>query len=219
MYEELDISGIYKITNKINGKYYIGKSNNIKRRWKAHRYPSDDMPIHRAIKKYGNQNFEIEVIEQCAQELLEEREIYWIKQFDGYNDKNCYNATAGGDGASHPVKLSQEDVLNIVALLEDGSNTIRDIAKLYNVSSKTISDINCGKSRIVDGKTYPIRENKFDGKHVCVIIADNLEVQDAGDMRTITDCVHCRKRFKCNFRQTQTYNKTVGRQAQSDIIV
>jgi group I intron endonuclease len=61
------MTGIYKITNKINGKVYIGQSINIERRWKEH--ISDKRKnslIHLAIEKYGEKNFNFEIIEECS---------------------------------------------------------------------------------------------------------------------------------------------------------
>lgn len=51
--------GIYKITNKINGKIYIGQSNNIKRRFWEHqnRGAASRIPVDAAIEKYGSENF------------------------------------------------------------------------------------------------------------------------------------------------------------------
>lgn len=63
--------GIYKITNKINGKIYIGQSINIERRWKEHIFDNrKNSLIHLAIIKYGKENFSFEVIEECNQKEL-----------------------------------------------------------------------------------------------------------------------------------------------------
>lgn len=102
--------GIYKITNKINGKCYIGQSIDIEKRWKDHQLPcrqtgkSSNYPLYRAFKKYGLNNFNFSVIEECELDQLDIREQYWIKYYDSYN--NGYNATLGGQGiqiASEPV--------------------------------------------------------------------------------------------------------------------
>lgn len=58
--------GIYKITNNINNKIYIGQSVHIKRRWAEHCKPSSDSLISKAIKKYGKDNFTFEIIEKCS---------------------------------------------------------------------------------------------------------------------------------------------------------
>ena len=67
---------IYKITNKINNKIYIGQTNRtIEIRWKEHcRHLNSNMPICRAIKKYGESNFLVEELEECSDILLDKRE-------------------------------------------------------------------------------------------------------------------------------------------------
>ena len=92
------VRGIYKVTNKINGKVYIGQSVDIGRRWRQHMTAEDDIYFHKAIQKYGVENFEWEVIEQCKKSELDEREIYWIEYYDSYN--KGYNCTKGGEGVS-----------------------------------------------------------------------------------------------------------------------
>lgn len=68
--------GIYKITNLVNSKIYVGQSVDIERRFQKHLYANDDFIIHKAIKKYGRQNFSLQILEECSQELLNDREIY-----------------------------------------------------------------------------------------------------------------------------------------------
>jgi group I intron endonuclease len=82
--------GIYKITNLINNKIYIGQSIHIERRWQEHKKPSSCSCIGQAIKKYGINNFSFEIIEECPTNRLAEREKYWINYFNtlvpnGYN--------------------------------------------------------------------------------------------------------------------------------------
>ena len=114
--------GIYKITNKINGKIYVGQSNCIQRRFAQHKSPYEQQrfsnkPLYKAFKKYGIQNFSFEVIEQCSQEQLNTREKFWIKTLHSLCHQNGYNITAGGDGPqddNHPKhKLTREDVIDI----------------------------------------------------------------------------------------------------------
>ena len=90
---------IYKITNKINNKVYIGQTIcTPNKRWYHHITDSNlgfDLKFHRAIRKYGKENFKREIVERVDDELLNDREIYWIKYYDSY--KNGYNSTEGGD--------------------------------------------------------------------------------------------------------------------------
>lgn len=96
---------IYCITNKINGKQYVGKTENtIDERWKEHKRDykkerCEKRPLYDAIQKYGIENFEIKELEYLKEggKLLSDREIYWIEKLNTYGH-NGYNATKGGDG-------------------------------------------------------------------------------------------------------------------------
>lgn len=94
--------GIYKITNNINGKSYVGQSINIKDRWKQHIYKAYNekeigynSAIHQAFRKYGEENFSFDVIELCKKEELDEKEIYWIKKLNTLSPLG-YNILPGG---------------------------------------------------------------------------------------------------------------------------
>lgn len=151
--------GIYKITNILNGKVYIGKSINLERRKRDHFTTcNDNMIIHQAISKYGKDNFSFEVIEECTKDKLDEREIYWIKYYNSYLGEG-YNATPGGEGASHPVKISNDELILIIKDLQDNKLSIKEISNKYKVSSTTISAINTGNSRRIEGISYPIRSS------------------------------------------------------------
>jgi group I intron endonuclease len=80
---------IYKTTNLINGKIYIGKDSH-----NNPNYIGSGKIIKYAIKKYGIENFSKEILEYCTMDNIDEREIYWIKKFDSIN--NGYNISPGG---------------------------------------------------------------------------------------------------------------------------
>ena len=90
---------IYKITNKINGKVYIGQTiKTLERRWKQHctRAKNKRYALCEAIKKYGKENFTVEQIDvACSRDELDTKEIYWIKFYDSMSP-NGYNMTGGG---------------------------------------------------------------------------------------------------------------------------
>ena len=84
---------VYKITNIGNGKIYIGITNQgATIRWQKHCSDAQcgsSFPIHNAIKKHGELNFQIEILEIVEDkdyDFLKEREIYWIKEFDSYKN-------------------------------------------------------------------------------------------------------------------------------------
>ena len=103
---------IYKTTNNINGKIYIGQRFSNRRDIE---YLGSGKILKLAIKKYGKKNFTKEIIEIClTKSALDKREIYWIDFFDSRNRKIGYNITKGG-GGTLGVKLvfTEEHKLNI----------------------------------------------------------------------------------------------------------
>ena len=90
---------IYRITNKINGKPYVGQTRKkLSRRISQHKSRSKKAKsgVDAAIKKYGWENFTVEVIEVCPVKQLNEREKFWIKEL-GTRAPHGYNLTDGGD--------------------------------------------------------------------------------------------------------------------------
>src|SRR5258708_6368380 len=93
---------VYKITNLINGKIYVGMTGQtIIKRWKTHlKSTNKNLPLYNSIRNYGVNNFVIEQIEEfLSKEEAFYREIKYIKE---YNTKmpNGYNLTDGGAGSS-----------------------------------------------------------------------------------------------------------------------
>lgn len=159
-----NLSGIYKI-NFPNGKIYIGKSNDIKRRMKEHLY-DNRTTVDRAIKKYGLKEFELlEEIEPNNNELMQSKEKYWIEYFNSNNKKIGYNQTSGGDGASPgtdniSARFNQQEIEEIYNLLLYKKEIfIYQIAEMYNVFPSIISGINTGKHYYNPSFTYPLRES------------------------------------------------------------
>lgn len=133
---------IYKITNTINGKSYIGQTiQNVKERFYQHCATKCskavlDMAIHRAIKKYGKSNFTVEVIEEVDSTNLNDRERYWIKYYDSYN--NGYNSTKGGQDGCKPFK--DLDAEAIIKEYNTGKS-LRTLGTIFKVDKQTIKDL------------------------------------------------------------------------------
>ena len=161
--------GIYRITNLINGKCYIGQSVNIKERFVHHKnsafntnYKSYDYPLYRAFRKYGVENFEFSVLEYLQKEELNVREKFWISFYKS-NDKNFgYNQTEGGQSVTTKT-LNWEQVDQIINLLLTTQLPQSEIAKQFNVSQMAISDINTGSFWHKEYLCYPLRKyaNQF----------------------------------------------------------
>lgn len=134
--------GIYKITNVVNNKVYIGQSVDIDRRWIQHQhcafwagkanklYYCD---LYKAMREFGLSNFKHEVIEECAIECLDEREEYWIQYYNSF--ENGYNMTHGGEnhrGESHgKSQFTDEEVYEIRELYASGAIKSTDAYELY----------------------------------------------------------------------------------------
>lgn len=156
--------GIYKIENKINGKVYIGQSINIEQRWIGHKKNifacnnSYNYPLYQAIRKYGLENFDFSIVEECLIEQLNEKEIYYIKLYNSFLS-NGYNQTFGGQGNhGHGTKINLDQVYEIIELLKTTNKSNKEIGKLYNLSETAISGINTGYFWHLDGINYPIRK-------------------------------------------------------------
>lgn len=157
--------GIYKITNLVNGKSYIGQSIDINRRWRNEKSSAFNIDsngynslLSQAFRKYGIDNFSFEILEECAVSELNEKEIYYISFYNSYFQG--YNATTGGQGTMNGVsKISKEQLLKIYDLLLNSKISQNDIALEFGVGVDVISTINQGKSRRLDGYTYPLRNN------------------------------------------------------------
>lgn len=113
---------LYKITNIVNGKIYIGKTyTSLDIRWKRHindafRNDGKNTKFQNAIRKYGPENFKIELIAQFEEGELEQKEIEYIKIYDSYT--NGYNSTLGGDGYK-TISISDDNIKDIISLYKE----------------------------------------------------------------------------------------------------
>lgn len=124
---------IYLISNTLTNEYYIGKTNNVAKRFNDHlksafNGKSSNSRIARNINKYGKENFTIEVIENCFDDY-QEKEKYWIRLYKDLASELCLNLTEGGDDP--PSKLG----------VKHTANTCQKISE-NNARTKYIKEIN-----------------------------------------------------------------------------
>lgn len=96
---------IYVVVNKINGKMYVGSTEReLKIRWQKHLVKVNEgslCTLHKAIRKYGRDNFDIRMIEEYqSKEAMLQGEIEYISYFDTYKSPYGYNDTPGGEGGN-----------------------------------------------------------------------------------------------------------------------
>ena len=92
---KFNVCGIYKITNVMNQKSYVGLSTNIFNRWQQHIKGGTSVALQRAINKHGISNFKFEILEICDESVLSDRERFWITKLQTH--KMGYNLSNGGE--------------------------------------------------------------------------------------------------------------------------
>ena len=178
---------IYKITNKVNGKSYIGQTRyTIEFRWRQHQHKKDNTYFHNAIHKYGIQNFSVEVLEECDVEKLNSREIFYIAKYNTF--KEGYNLTIGGEGNKHLVLDDKYDEIKELYLSGFSSNKI---ATLYNVDKATIIKILRSLDVKIRDKSIKINHQEF------------LELIQ--DYKTGYSLRELAKRYDCSSRSLKEY--------------
>jgi group I intron endonuclease len=97
---------IYKTTNLVNGKIYVGQHLIQPETSANDNYLGSGCLIQRSIKKYGKENFKREILEFCEDNNINQREIFWINELNSNNLKIGYNIANGGEGgdnlSNHP---------------------------------------------------------------------------------------------------------------------
>lgn len=164
----IKICGIYKITNKINNKCYIGQSKNILKRWKTeYKWYKINNHLQSAFKKYGIENFDFEIIEECESNLLNEREKFWIGIYNSFDRNFGYNKTLGGAGTPGRTYIMPDETKNKISLanigrkftpeqLEEFRNIIRDnqiVIYCYETNKYYISIANAAKELRINKNT------------------------------------------------------------------
>ena len=161
---------IYKITNNLNNKIYIGKTiREPEIRWAEHKRDSQkennkNILLYKAFNKYGIENFTFSIIEDnINEELLDEKEIYYINLYNSTSHQNGYNISLGGTGGKTTSKLTKEIVDSIIEKLEDVNNiqSFNELGKTYNISGSVIQRINIGETWYNPNKKYPLRKHSI----------------------------------------------------------
>lgn len=152
---------IYKITNKINGKVYIGQTiKSLDERIKGHLSKVNQgstTHIHNAIRKYGWDNFQVEIIDtaQCQDEL-DMLEKYYIKQYDSVN--SGYNLSFGGDDNcmnSYKVKEKHDFVMRTPEVRAKISASMKKYKEEHGVSDEHRKHVSEGLRKFYDSGKRP----------------------------------------------------------------
>lgn len=179
---------IYKITNLINKKVYIGKTcRNITTRWNEHWScafnKEDNIYLHNAMRKYGKNNFQIEQIDEADTiEKLNEKEQYYIAYYHSQNKNKGYNLTNGGDGNS------KYDWNEIRALWDKGYS-VKEIAKILGCYRGTIGEA------LKDYKNYnyslSLSRSNFNKKAICQYDKNRKLLHIYPSIISAAKAIHC----------------------------
>lgn len=168
LFQEYLKKALYKIINIVNGKAYIGQSINPEHRFISHisraKNDADNSPIHTAIKKYGKQNFKLEILEWSENYNQREKEL--IIEHNTMAP-NGYNVAPGGEEPPHTYGedhhksvITEAQVDRIIQELKNGRLTEPQIGQLFEppVNQPLIHNINFGITHHRDNEEYPIRK-------------------------------------------------------------
>ena len=184
--------GIYKIENLVNHKIYIGQSLHIEKRWQEHCQINASSLVGKAIQKYGKQNFSFQILEECEEEKLNEREEFYIHYYkslvpNGYNIEDKNNGKS-----SYFLNYSKETLLQIVNDIKFSDLTFKEISSKYGLDLSMIYYLNRGDYHSLSNEKYPLRKTKDFSKKVHTCIDCGVEITK-GSERCI-QCAHKRQR-------------------------
>lgn len=174
------VKQIYKITNIVNGKIYIGQSNNPKNRFHQHMTKnSSSKSISEDVDKYGIEAFTLEIIEDNLEDF-QKSEAFWIKK---YKDEKyeLYNKTKGGEepptmyGFDNKFTLyTEEQQKEVIDLLLNTNYNYTQIGKITNTSRDFVKRTNDGIRSTIYNKymDFPIRKETHFEKVARNIIYD-----------------------------------------------
>lgn len=187
---------VYLITNLVNDKYYVGKTvKSLNRRWSAHKKRAKTNPksyIHNAIKRYGEENFDIQVLSKESDETkCINLEKVWIILLQSKSEDYGYNLTSGGDGmvgCRYSIEYKKD-------ISERVKNLWKNPEYVKNICASRKGRIPWNKGKILE--TSPWNKGKF--KTNCIkghLLTENNFV---GKSRNCSICNRERQRIKSGY--------------------
>lgn len=169
---------IYIIRNTINSKVYIWQTKvSLKLRFQNHLSAArngKDYVIGKAIRKYGEENFYIELLEECTIEELNERERYWISYFNSTDNKFGYNISIGGN----VIRTTKELDSNLIINMFNSGIPAYKIAKILHTGVPNITNL-LKESNIIYGLGLQ-KTNKLEESMIIDLYLDGYSTIDIG---------------------------------------
>lgn len=195
---------IYIIRNTINDKVYIGQTKlSLKERFTRHVSDSKrnekkwHRPLYSAMRKYGEDKFYIELIEDCDSDLADIKEIYWIKQYNS-NNENGYNATIGG-------KTYEPYDYDYVAELIIAGYTTREIMQKIGCCKQLVYRVANMRDLIING-----------GKHNQIVAQYSLNNEFLNQFESVGEASRYIKNLINTDTEVDTIRKNISKKCRSD---
>lgn len=180
------ITGIYKITNTVNDKVYIGQSINVSKRLTEHKYHLKknthyNRALQNSYKCHGIQSFTYELIEECNLDNIDERECYWIEFYDSIDRSKGYNFETGGNTNKTVSQETKDKIRNTLKGTRLGKENPMFGTKLSEERKQQMKITNRGSSKLLN--EADIREIKT-ALHLGIMQSDLVDIFNV-DVTTI----------------------------------
>lgn len=151
---------VYVVRNLINGKVYVGQTKNPRNRKASHFYAGRtgvERPLYRAMRKYGFENFEFEILEECENDVVNTREEHWVSHFDSNNPDKGYNLTKGGSFIG--TRVTSEETKQILREMFSGEKNPM-FGTLGGMHGKQHSDVSRERMSKVQKRLFDEGKNR-----------------------------------------------------------
>ena len=159
---------IYKITNTLNDKVYIGQTiKTVQKRFTQHKNNSNkeyfsQIVLYKAFNKYGIENFICEEIEEVPNDKLDEREKYWIEYYDSYF--NGYNSTLGGR-TTQLYNWDTDDIIEKYMILKSARSVAKEIGCDHSTIDRILNENGVKRFTPSQQQSKPLYFKKKDEIH------------------------------------------------------
>ncbi len=223
--ENINKSFVYRWTNKINGKTYLGSTSNAKSRLSTYydnfTLKTINMPIYKAILKYGHSNFIFDIIEYCDKAETVQREQYYLDHFDfDYNVLEKANSSLGYKHTEGTIekmkgrqnllgyKHTEETIVKLKELQTNKKHSVEDLEKMREIwAERKFNSLDTNRFRSAEEQTTTIETNrkKIKGK---IVVVTNIETNVSTEYISISEAASALNITRTTLR-TYIKNKTV----------
>lgn len=214
-----DMIGIYKITNKTNGKFYIGSSKNISKRFREHKLDlkknkHKNKKLQNAFNKYGEENFIFEILEECNLEnllVLENKYYQELKPF--YN--LCPIILSGNkkDGFSNSIYFTKNIVKKIRKLYQEGYS-VKNLSVMFKNNTYNIRNIISNTTFYDKSYKYISRKKRLSSSQVNLI---KILYLNGYSINSISKYLNCDWNSVNNVAKNKYYKNTLSEVISTDV--